>query len=214
MRANPAPRAPRGYSLSPPPVARPCAVGHIVSYGEPAEAAAVVACLAGSFFELAFGKYASNVVEKALRRPDSACGIYARGAVVRELVTPRAAGHNPAIEMLNSVSANYVLQAVADAASDAQISELATLLRPFFGQLGSSPGGRKLALKLVRREPALRVQLAAYARGGGSGGGGGGGGGGGSVGGPGGGGSVSGSRGSPASSAHSDAGSHGGGSRR
>jgi hypothetical protein len=171
-----------------------------------------VACLAGSFFELAFGKYASNVVEKALRRPDSACGLYARGAVVRELVTPRAAGHNPAIEMLNSVSANYVLQAVADAASDAQISELATLLRPFFGQLGSSPGGRKLALKLVRREPALRVQLAAYARGGGSGGGGGGGGG--SVGGPGGGGSVSGSRGSPASSAHSDAGSHGGGSRR
>jgi hypothetical protein len=107
--------------------------------------AKIIAQLAGHLFELSVQKFSSNVVEKCLQQVDPET----RKHLIYELMSDRELLGR----LLHDAYGNYVVQRALQLAQSPQLEQFCEIIRPHLPSLKSTPYGKRIYSKIVRRFP-------------------------------------------------------------
>ncbi|GJQ14666.1 hypothetical protein GpartN1_g6457.t1 [Galdieria partita] len=107
--------------------------------------AKIIAQLAGHLFELSVQKFSSNVVEKCLQQVDPET----RKHLIYELMSDRELLGR----LLHDAYGNYVVQRALQLAQSPQLEQFCEIIRPHLSSLKSTPYGKRIYSKIVRRFP-------------------------------------------------------------
>lgn len=111
--------------------------------------AKIVAELAGHLYELSVQKFSSNVVEKCLQQVDPET----RRHLIYELMSDR----ERLGRLLHDAYGNYVVQRALQLAQSPQLEQFCEIIRPHLSSLKSTPYGKRIYSKIVRRFPESSV---------------------------------------------------------
>ncbi|EME29106.1 Pumilio domain-containing protein C6G9.14 [Galdieria sulphuraria] len=107
--------------------------------------AKIIAQLAGHLYELSVQKFSSNVVEKCLQQVDPET----RKHLIYELMSDRELLGR----LLHDAYGNYVVQRALQLAQSPQLEQFCEIIRPHLSSLKSTPYGKRIYSKIVRRFP-------------------------------------------------------------
>eukprot|EP00923_Selenidium_pygospionis_P051300 GHVN01089087.1.p1 GENE.GHVN01089087.1~~GHVN01089087.1.p1 ORF type:complete len:1142 (+),score=297.12 GHVN01089087.1:294-3719(+) len=108
----------------------------------------IVDTLLSDLTELSKQKFASNVVERCLMLGSQT----SQSKMIDELL---AGGVSQLKELLLDSFANYVIQKALSVATDPQLAQLLAAIRPATDELRTTPSGKRIASKLMKKYPSL-----------------------------------------------------------
>lgn len=123
-------------------------VQYILGLHEPKANSMIIHCMLGRLNVLSRQKFSSNVVEKCLHLGTTED----KNRVIMELADTRSLG-----ELLRDIYGNYVVQSALGVAQEPQLSHFLGAVRPLLPSLRASGQGRRIAQKLEKKYPQLRV---------------------------------------------------------
>jgi len=130
-------------------------VQYVLDLAEPAYTLQVIKQLCGSLSVLSVQKFSSNVIEKCLEQapPD------VRAALIDELI----ASEELVGQLLFDAYGNYVIQRALTVAQSPQLEVLCEAIYPHLAALRSSPYGKRIQTKIMKRMPRHALHSAAAA---------------------------------------------------